>query len=78
MSTSSATYPKAKAYRIPEPLLERLHAWRVEEQRKRGKRMTESAAVFELLDAGLKALQHEQDTDPNQDEGRRNDGKASR
>ena len=78
MRKPTTSYPKAKAYRIPEPLLERLHAWRVEEQRKRGKRMTESAAVFELLDAGLTALQHERDTDPDRDEGRRNDGEASR
>lgn len=55
MPKRKPTFPPAKAYRVPFDLLDRLNAWRLEEQAKRGKRMSESEAVFELLEEGLKA-----------------------
>ena len=48
-------YPPVRGYRVPEDLYERLHEWRRTEQSKQGAPMSESAAVFELLERGLAA-----------------------
>lgn len=50
-------YPPVRGYRVPPELYDRLHEWRRTEQSKQGAPMSESAAVFELLERGLQSRQ---------------------
>lgn len=48
-------YPPVRGYRVPPELHEALTEWRRTEQSKQGAPMSESAAVFELIQRGLAA-----------------------
>jgi len=50
-------YPQVRGYRVPPELHDRLTEWRRTEQSKQGAPMSESAAVFELLERGLQSRQ---------------------
>lgn len=47
---------KLKAFRMPEPMLDAINEWRREVQAERGKRITETAAVLDLVRRGLKTV----------------------